>query len=228
MLEFLPTTIVTLAKKGTGMSARAFREAVLEAVKDGKLTKKEIDELETMREEMGLPLDVLDAIRVQAYVTAFQSVSDDADISDDEWDELEQIQDYLGLKDSEIAKSKKQLLRLRVLSEIKHGNMPIIDVALLLKPGETAYWKEAMIRKTGDGKDSGELIITSKRLIFKGSKKSIGITISQVLDIEHQPQELLIHANRQEPLELEYKEKENAPIVDNILLFVLEHAQNRE
>jgi hypothetical protein len=141
MLPFLDS-ITALTKKGMGITAQEFREAVLEAVKDGKLTKQEIDALETKREELGLSLDVLDAIRVQAYVTAFQTVSSDKDITDDEWDELEQIQDYLGVTDTEIGKTKKELLRLRVLSEIRKGNLPVVDVSLILKPNEVAYWSE--------------------------------------------------------------------------------------
>ncbi|UPA22010.1 hypothetical protein K8942_02995 [Candidatus Peribacteria bacterium] len=228
MLEILSlSTLTALAKKGTGVTAREFRQAVLEAVKDGKLTKEEIDTLEKTREELGLPLEVLDAIRVQAYVTAFETATTDTDVTDDEWDELEQIQDYLGLKDADIAKTKKQLYRMRVLSEMRKGNMPIIDIPrMLLRPQERVYWSEAMNLQADDWKDSGNLIITNKRLVFKGGKKSISINLGQVLDVDNTGQFLRIHANRHPSLRLEYADEDNAPILDSILLFVLENAQN--
>lgn len=220
------SALTTLAKKGTGVSAREFRQAVLVAVQDGKLTKEELDTLEKKREELGLPLAVLDAIRVQAYVMAFKTATTDADVTDTEWDELEHIQDYLGLKDADIAKTKKELYRLRVLSEMKKGNMPIVDVPrMILRPHERVYWSEAMTLQTNEWKDTGELIITDKRLVYKGKKKSLSINLSQVIDVDNTGPFLRIHANKNPSLLLQYTDPDNAPILDTILLFVLENAQ---
>lgn len=220
------STLTTLAKKGMGLSAQEFRDAVLAAVEDGKLTKQEIDALETKREELGLPLDVLNAIRVQAYVNAFKTATTDTDVTDDEWDELEHIQDYLGLKDADIEKTKKQLYRLRVLSEIRKGNMPLVHTPrMILRPGEIAYWSEHMSLKSTDLSDSGTLFITNKRLVFKGAKQSLSITLGQIIDIENAGKTLQIHANRHPSLSLQYREEENADILNMILLFVLENAQ---
>lgn len=132
-----------LASKKTGVHARVFHRAVLDAVRDGKLTKEEIDTLEKQREDLGLSLNTLGHIRSNAYYAAFQTVSKDAEVTEDEWDELEQIQDYLGLTDTDIAKTKKELYRLRVLSEIRQGNMPILETPdIFLHPDEVAYWSE--------------------------------------------------------------------------------------
>jgi hypothetical protein len=132
-----------LTAKKTGLHARVFHRAVLDAVQDGKLTKQEIDALEKQREDLGLSLNTLSHIRSNAYYAAFQTVSKNAEVTDDEWEELEQIQEYLGLTDADIAKTKKELYRLRVLSEVRQGNMPIIETPdIFLHPGEVAYWSE--------------------------------------------------------------------------------------
>jgi hypothetical protein len=184
-------------------------------------------------------------------VTAFQTVSSDKDITDDEWDELEQIQDYLGVTDTEIGKTKKELLRLRVLSEIRKGNLPVVDVSLILKPNEVAYWSEPVsllmpattksqqkhgvtvhlskghsfhlgITDAHDEKgfkeeDKGDLVITNKRIIFKGSKESTAFTIGQLLDIECYISAVRIHANRHHPMLFRYKDPANHDIVGSVL-----------
>ncbi len=142
MQDFLKK-LKDLAGKKSGAPARAFHRAVLEAVQDGKLTKEEIDTLEKRREELGLSLNVLNHIRSNAYYAAFQSIRENAVVTEDEWDELQQIQDYLGLEDGDIAKTKKELYRLRILSEIRNGNMPILESPdVFLHEGEMAYWSE--------------------------------------------------------------------------------------
>lgn len=174
-MQTLIDTLFTLATKGTTPQTEEFRKAVLQAVSDGKLTKDEIDMLEKKREEMGLPLSVLDAIRVQAYMSAFEMVKGDTTITDDEWDELEQIQDYLGLKDSDIAKTKRELYRLRVLSEIREGNLPIVHSPhIILKNGEIAHWNEVvtLLMPREQKKDSGPSITVR---FSKGQSFHLGI-----------------------------------------------------
>ena len=151
MQQFI-ATIKNLAGKKIGTHARAFQRAVFEAVKDGKLTRQEIDALERKREELGLSLSVLKNIRSTAYYAAFQIVKADEKVTEDEWDELEQIQDYLGLNDSEIAHTKKELYRLRVISEIREGNMPVLESPdIFLRDGEMAYWSEPVTMYVGSG-----------------------------------------------------------------------------
>lgn len=254
------TTITDLLKKESGITALHFQEAVLEAVKDGKLTKEEIDTLEKKREELGLSLEVLESIRVNAYVRAFQTVSSDADITEDEWDELEQIQDYLGVKDREIAKSKKELYRLRVISEIRKGNMPILSLPhLIAKAGETAYWSEAVtlfrpiekkthatrsitlhlskgqnfhmgITKAHDETglqedDKGQLILTNKRIVFKGTKETFAITPGQLVDMECYLSAVRLHVNRRQPMLFRYLDQGNHDIVGSVLFSIVENTR---
>ncbi len=220
-------TLTDLLKKGVGITTMEFHEAVIDAVKDGKLTKEEIDRLETLREELGLPLEVLRAIRVQAYVRAFETVKNDTEITEDEWDELEQIQDYLGVKDTEIAKTKKELYRLRVMSEIKKGNMPLLVAPhLILKPNEIAYWSEKVLLVDESDKqtDSGELILTNKRIVFQGQKETIATTLGRILDMSCSVKGVTIRINRQKPLHFRYSVIGNHDIVGSVLFSMMENA----
>lgn len=229
MLAIIPT-LTTLAKKGIGASAREFRQAVLEAVRDGKLTKEEIDGLETMREELDLPLEVLDAIRVQAYVIAFQHVREDVEVTDDEWDELEHIQDYLGLKDREIAKNKKELLRLRVLTEIKKGNLPVVDLShLILQKDETPYWSEPVtLQREAQHSMEGELMLTNQRIVFHGQAETLALPLTQIIDVDYGDTGMRIHPNRRKNMLFLYKDPQNHDIVGSVLFAAIaEKVQNR-
>jgi len=146
-----------IQKRILGGDIREFRDDVRKAVKDGKLTEREIRELETKREELKLPQDILDAVRIDLYLSALQTVSEDETVTDEEWQEMEHIQDYLGVEDREVLKSKKELYRRRIMSEIRNGNMPLADAKnVLLGAGETAYWVEPVtllepVTKKGTG-----------------------------------------------------------------------------
>lgn len=132
-----------LQRRVMGGNAKEFREAVRRAIGDGKLTEQEISFLETKREELGLSQNVLSSVRMDLYLDALSKVREDDTVTDEEWQEMEQIQDYLGIEDAEIAKTKRDLYRARIMSEIKRGNMPVIETDdVLLGADEIAYWNE--------------------------------------------------------------------------------------
>lgn len=122
---------------------REFHDAVKAAIKDGKLTEREIAALEQKREELGIGEEALNAVKQELYLYAFERATENAEVTDEEWDELEQVQDYLGLTDAEVSRSKKELYRMRILSEIRKGNMPVVPNAdVLLKSDEIIHWTE--------------------------------------------------------------------------------------
>ncbi len=135
--------IQIIQKRVLGGDAKEFRESVRLAIADGKLTEAEIGELERRREELDLPEDVLSSVRMDLYLDVLSRVNEDASVTEEEWQEMEHIQDYLGLEDKDVAKSKKELYRSRIMSEIKKGNMPVIETKdVLLGADEMAYWQE--------------------------------------------------------------------------------------
>lgn len=135
-----------IQKRVMGGDAQEFRAAVRLAIADGKLTEREIGELEAKREELGLSQNALSSVRMDLYLDALSKVREDDTVTDEEWQEMEQIQDYLGIEDAEIAKTKKDFYRARIMSEIKRGNMPVIDAPdALLGANEIAYWKESAV-----------------------------------------------------------------------------------
>jgi len=132
--------------KQKSLNKKEFREILLQAVSDGKLTKEEIDYLDEKKAELGLTDDDIKGIRAEIYAVAFSVAKEDQQITEEEEKELEEIQKYLGLADDEIQTSKKELARLRLLNEIQKGNLPTVPVTnLVMEKGEKAYWAEPAI-----------------------------------------------------------------------------------
>ncbi len=125
---------------------KEFKQALLKAVNDGKITKEEISEIEKKKNELGLTGEDLKRMRADIFAKAFAVTKSDDQVTKDEEHELSTIQKYLGLADDEIQSTKKELARLRLLNEIQQGNMPIVQTTnLIMQKGEKAYWIESAI-----------------------------------------------------------------------------------
>lgn len=197
---------------------KEFHEQLFEAVKDGKLTEEEIKRLEAKREELGLTDEALSAVRQEMYLAAFHSVQEQEDVTDEEWDELEHIQDYLGLSDADIAKTKKELLRMRILSEIKKGNLPVISSSdIIPKSDELIHWSEPT--------DKGLLVITNKRIIVKGSEETLAFNLSRMVDAEPSVEGITLHVRNHKPVKVRYVLKGNHNVVGSIMLHAIAHAR---
>ena len=116
---------------------------LMRAAEDGKLTGKEITQIETRFKELMLTDDDLRKVRALAYAAALYAAKSDGSVTAKEEKEIAKIQQFLNIPDAEIAKSKKELARLRLLCEIQDGNPPSITVKnIILKKNEKAYWTE--------------------------------------------------------------------------------------
>lgn len=122
---------------------KIFHKMLLDAVGDGSLAQEEIIQLEKEKEKFGLTEKDIDKFKVDAYLAAYQTSKSDGLITRQEENELEKIQNYLGVSDDKIAKTKQELSRMRLLNEIQNGNVPEIQVFNLIKQkNEKVYWDE--------------------------------------------------------------------------------------
>jgi hypothetical protein len=126
----------------------AYREKVKEAVSDGKLSSTDMHELAKLRED----LDVTDAaddrteIRREIYDEAFDAKRSKGELNATGLHDLAKIQKFLALRDDQIADKKVEVNRLRMLTEIRKGNLPMVPPThgalrgVKLEPGEAAYY----------------------------------------------------------------------------------------
>jgi hypothetical protein len=125
-----------------------YREKVKEAVADGKLSTEDLKSLEDIRRE----LDVTDAandktgLRRDIYNEAVGAARSKGVLTATGAQELAKIQKFLALRDDQVEKTRWDVNRLRTLTEIRRGNLPLVspsNVALRgvpLEPGETAHY----------------------------------------------------------------------------------------
>ncbi len=148
---------------GKGKKKADFREAAKEVL-TGKLTPGKAAELESLRREH----DVEDAgddktmLRRDVYNKAVGSVRARGKLSDAEAAELAKIQKFLALRDDQVERTKWDLVRLRTLTEIRQGRLPVVPASnaagrgVALAPGETAHYGvqvEVLDRPTTSGLD---------------------------------------------------------------------------
>jgi len=122
---------------------KEFFEDLVRAAADGRLTEDEMKELHAQYKQLELTQDDLKKVRVQAYEAALHAAQADGKISAEEEAELQKLQHFFKIPDSDISGSKRTLARLRLLTEIQNGNPPTISVSnVVLQKGESAYWSE--------------------------------------------------------------------------------------
>lgn len=168
------------AKKQKNINKKQFEKEMLEAVKDGKLTKDEIDNLGVKQKDLLLTEDDIKALKSGVFMAAFSYAKSDEKITKEEERELAEIQKYLGVDDSEIPNTKKELARFRLLDEIQKGNLPKAEVKnVILQKDEKAYWsepgtltEERAIRSNYGGGSSGMSFRIAKGVTYRiGSHK---------------------------------------------------------
>lgn len=251
--------------KQKGLNKTAFKDALLKAASDGKLTKEEMDELDAKKVELGLTDEDVKGMKADVFAAAFTATKSDAQVTKEEEGELLSIQKYLGLADTDIQHNKKELARLRLLNEIQQGNMPVLPPVsnLVTQKGEKVYWvepvilaEEKVIRKSYQGGShgvslrlmkgvsyrvgssrghlvsetgivavsEGEMIITSKRVVFRGDKKSFATKLDNILDTQLFTNGFQFSENNKtKPRLLKFKEQGNQDIIGAALSYAINH-----
>jgi hypothetical protein len=125
-----------------------YRDKVKEAVSDGKLSQTDLHDLAKLRED----LDVTDAaedrtsLRREIYDEAFDAKRSQGQLTQTGILDLAKIQKFLALRDDQLADKKVELNRLRMLTEIKKGNIPMVPPThaamrgVKLEPQEVAHY----------------------------------------------------------------------------------------
>jgi len=132
---------------GGDKKKEAFREEAKEALK-GKLTPGKADQLAQVakRHAVDNPADDKTQLRREVFNKAAGVVRAQGRLSSKEIEELAKIQKFLALRDDQIERTKWDLAKLRTLTEIRKGKLPLVPAnsaamrGVSLNPGETAHY----------------------------------------------------------------------------------------
>ena len=137
---------------GGDKKKQAYRDKVKEAVSDGKLSNTDLHELAKLQQE----LDVSDAsddktsLRRDLYNEAVDAARSKGQLTQTGVQDLQKIQKFLALRDDQVEKTKIEVNRLRTLTEIRKGNLPVVpptNVALRgvqMEQGEVPHYSLAV------------------------------------------------------------------------------------
>jgi hypothetical protein len=126
----------------------AFRDKIKEAVADGKLDTQDMKKLEEFRKELDVSGagDDRTVLRREVYNEAVAAVRNHGKVTATDAHELAKIQKFLALRDDQVEKTRWDLARLRTLTEIRQGNLPVVPPTnasmrgVQLEPDETAHY----------------------------------------------------------------------------------------
>lgn len=201
-----------------------FRAHALQAATDGRITASERKALTALGETLGMESADLQRVGIDAFAKAYKAATRDGVVTEAEEAELLRIQDYFGVSDNMVARTKLSLARFRLLREISEGQLPIIQVqGLGLQKKENVHWLEpaelleeqvvsreirgqtsavsvriarGMTYRVGASRgrvvekkgivsvSSGDLVLTNKRVLFRGNKKGFSTRLDKLLDAE--------------------------------------------
>jgi len=113
---------------GKGKKKAEFREAAKEIAGKGKITPEKVEELEKLRAEHEVedPGDDKTMLRREIYNKAVGTAKARGKLSEAEAIELAKIQKFLALRDDQIERTKLDLAKLRTLTEIRQGKVPVV------------------------------------------------------------------------------------------------------
>jgi hypothetical protein len=125
---------------------------------------------------------------------------------------LRELQGALALGNAQTR--TPEIDRLRMLSHIVEGNLPVVTTAVSLHKGETAHLEMAarlchLVERRKQGQtwhelrtlDSGRVLVTSQRLLFIGGEKNVNVKLDNILHLEMTtaPSGVRVHRGTQNP-----------------------------
>ena len=133
---------------GKGKKKAEFREKAKEALAKGKLVPGKADELQKLQDahEVDDIADDKTMLRRDIYNAAAKGAKARGALTNTEAAELAKIQKFLNLRDDQVDRTQRDLARLRVLTDIRRGRLPVVpttSVALRgvkLEAGEVPHY----------------------------------------------------------------------------------------
>jgi len=158
----------------------AYREKVKEAVSDGKLTQTAIHDLEALRKELDVDSASADktSFRREVYNEAFDAKRSQGQLTQTGLLDMVKIQKFLALRDDQVNDTRVEMNRLRMLTEIRKGNLPTVPPThsalrgLKLEPGETAYYTVQVSMATSMGAPDDGLLIRKNFKYKEGESRA--------------------------------------------------------
>ena len=180
------------SREASGLAAEAYEAIVRRIVESGVADQGVLQELSRFKRGLGLSnADANAMIRGRAldlYRETFAEIIQDGDITREQEHVLEWLQAETGIGADQVAPFAEQLAEVKRLAGYRSGRLPLVDTRKLLEGGETCHWDSpcSLLYQTARGvqRVDGELVATSKRVIFISPTRNYSFAPWKIVDLE--------------------------------------------
>jgi hypothetical protein len=173
------------------VSCDAYVETLRRIVRGGPVTQQAKDELLRLKRALAISdATAYEKIRSEAielFRQCFTMAVQDGVVTLDEKETLRWLQIETGLPDSDVETYWGRLRKVEQLARCRDGHLPTVTTRKLLEGGEICHWEGECHLTYRTQKSSqfskGELLVTSKAVIFSSQTKSFTYSPAKILDI---------------------------------------------
>lgn len=171
-------------------------------IADGRITSDEMEELRRFRKAIGISRDVANDIVynevVGLYRQWFYNIIQDGEVTADEEQGLAWLKAEFGLDALNTAAYEAQLQEVKQLAAYRRGELPTVRTRKLLEGGEICHWDAPCCFQwrtaTQTKETEGNLVVTSKQVVFSSSIRSFSMSPSKIVDIRMYSDALVIQS----------------------------------
>ncbi|WP_435018027.1 HNH endonuclease [Tundrisphaera sp. TA3] len=180
------------ARSAGALAAVAYEALIRKVIESGAADPRGLREVQRFKSGLGLSdADTVAMIRGRAidlYREAFAEIVQDGDITPQQEELLAWLEGETGLDAAAVAPYAEQLAEAKRLAGYRSGRLPLVESRKLFKGGETCHWDSPCRLLYQTAKDSkqveGELVATTKRIMFVSPTRSFSFAPWKVVDIE--------------------------------------------
>jgi 5-methylcytosine-specific restriction endonuclease McrA len=195
-LQRLRNQLGLSAQRASAIAGAPARDAYLALFKrvvcEGRMTPEELAELQQYREALGISRDEAnDIVREDAmrlYRQWFYNIIQDGEVTPEEEQGLCWLKNEFGLHSLDTKVYEAQLEEVKRLARYRAGHLPTVRTGRLLEGGEICHWQGPCCFRwetaTQIKEAQGELVVTSKQMVFLSPTKSFRVLPSRIIDIE--------------------------------------------
>lgn len=171
-----------------------FRKKLLEICSDGKITDSELSLINELAARYNIEEEDFNKVKIEAYKTAFKAVLGDGILTEEERQNIYEVQQVLQVSDAEIPNEVAILNIHNQLREIQFGRLPVIsNSGLILKSGEIAHFiinadllEERVISRNYQGGSSGVNFRVAKGVSFRvGQQKGRMVSKTGIVAVDN-------------------------------------------
>jgi len=161
-------------KTTTRIAEEIYSRSLVSCLQDDGLSEKEKEFLSKLEKIFDIPARFITTEGIKSYERIFKKQIEDRKLTDDEEKLLDKLKGDLKLSDKMIARNLEELERLKLLTKIQDGELPVVPTNMILQKGEICHWivpaklcEERVISRHYEGGYSGVSFRIARGISFR-------------------------------------------------------------